>query len=496
VDDGRLAAWLSRAFVVVAIGAATVLALAHLDDRFQIDPAMGTRLVLAQDSSRGVLYPPIYQAGYFAGTRYMPIPFVVLGWAGTLIRNAVVAEKVLGIATFALLMIVTYRVLRSLGCSPVVALLLPSSLLLSQVGVHQVAAFGGDVPATALQLAAVSLIASSPSERSTRASGVLAAIALFCKSSALWAPLAIVLWLWSRDRASVKRWVVWFLASSVLLFVLFEAASGGRFVENVVGLSFGGERNWQNLVRPLLFFLMLPYNLILFALLPPAIVGSFLARRRGTWTIYHTGFWCAAAILVVVLTDSGAASNHLIDLMVLAAILTGHLRTTVFEDREDPRRGRTTVIGFCVAALALGAVNETPYLTSTIRAWRAPRQPARFALDPLDGVVRPTDRILSEDPTIPFLLGERPVVMDPFMFLTISADRPSWDRELVGRIERHEFDRVILQHRAGPSWARWYRYFDFGTPIADAIRREYTQIAVVGGFHVYAPNGAPSSATS
>jgi hypothetical protein len=32
----------------------------------------------------------------------------------------------------------------------------------------------------------------------------------------------------------------------------------------------------------------------------------------------------------------------------------------------------------------------------------------------------------------------------------------------------------------------------FGAPIADAIRREYTLVVRVGGFYVYEPKGVPA----
>jgi hypothetical protein len=90
----------------------------------------------------------------------------------------------------------------------------------------------------------------------------------------------------------------------------------------------------------------------------------------------------------------------------------------------------------------------------------------------LDDLVKSGDTILSEDPYIPVALGERPTILDPFMQLRIEATHPAWRDELVRRIERREFDEVILLQRATP-WDAWYQSLHLGSTVVRAIRRNY-----------------------
>ncbi len=54
---------------------------------------------------------------------------------------------------------------------------------------------------------------------------------------------------------------------------------------------------------------------------------------------------------------------------------------------------------------------------------------------PLEGLVTREDTLLSEDPSIPVLLDQTPVVLDTFMLLRLDRDDPDQTEELRRRIE-------------------------------------------------------------
>jgi hypothetical protein len=117
---------------------------------------------------------------------------------------------------------------------------------------------------------------------------------------------------------------------------------------------------------------------------------------------------------------------------------------------------------------------------------------------PLAGVVGPNDRILSEDPYIPVSRGQLPLVVDAFMLRRIGEDHPSWRDDLVVRIERRRFSKVVLVNALTRSNDWWWHNFDFGTPVAAALTANYRLLnlpryyATAGHLWVYVPRGRSS----
>jgi hypothetical protein len=64
--------------VALAVGAAALLlAVAHFGDRFGVDHVADTWLSLAAAVREGGFYPPLVDGGLYAGTRYVPLPFLL-----------------------------------------------------------------------------------------------------------------------------------------------------------------------------------------------------------------------------------------------------------------------------------------------------------------------------------------------------------------------------------------------------------------------------------
>ena len=117
----------------------------------------------------------------------------------------------------------------------------------------------------------------------------------------------------------------------------------------------------------------------------------------------------------------------------------------------------------------------------------------------LDEWVDPHARLLAEDPSIPVMRGQVPVVLDAFTLSTIGARHPELITPLVQRLERHEFDLVILTHpldAAPKDWfadvpTGWYTV-QLGAEVASAIGRDYVLLAGREGYYIYVPRDASS----
>jgi hypothetical protein len=110
----------------------------------------------------------------------------------------------------------------------------------------------------------------------------------------------------------------------------------------------------------------------------------------------------------------------------------------------------------------------------------------QFAREPLAGKIAPGDTVLSEDPYVPVSMGRTPVVVDPFMLLRVLARHPDLRAGLVNRIDRREFDDVVLIVPLDPAAGRW-RTLHFGPQIAAAIARNYRLSGQFGRYWLYVP---------
>ena len=78
---------------LVAILTAVALALFHLCDLSRIQHIAGVWMGLAGALNDGVLYPPLDDAGFYGGTRYMPPVFALIAALARLTGDILVAAK-------------------------------------------------------------------------------------------------------------------------------------------------------------------------------------------------------------------------------------------------------------------------------------------------------------------------------------------------------------------------------------------------------------------
>ena len=104
----------------------------------------------------------------------------------------------------------------------------------------------------------------------------------------------------------------------------------------------------------------------------------------------------------------------------------------------------------------------------------------------LAGVVSDDERVLSEDPFVPASRGQRPVVLDSFMLITLLERHPEWRRDIVERIESAEFDKIVLYYVPDEA-PQWYRRVHLGPDVVGAIEARYRPARHVDGYWIYVP---------
>jgi hypothetical protein len=338
---------------------------------------------------------------------------------------------------------------------------------------------------------AVAMVANSSSSTATLGAAAFASLAFISKLSAVWAPIAIVVWLLTRDRRRLVLFSGAYVVFSTACLLLFVGISDGRLIENVFGLSTSG-------IAGLRMFLVAPYRFVhlligdattAWAVAPLAVLAVWMAVRERQISLYLVSLICASVVVVAVLTDIGTGWNQLIDLVALTALVIGEFagRAQVPSGALPARTARvlTTTIGVILLWVTLSGsiVALVPDVLTTVTG------ESSYSKEPLAGVATSDSRILSEDPYVPMSLGQIPLVLDPFMLPRVQERRPDAVPDLIRRIEHQEFDLVVLIEPLEPVDRSWWRDLDLGVPVARAISRAYVYAGRSHGYYLYGPVG-------
>jgi hypothetical protein len=492
VGDPQLRPRLERAVTsglvasgVVAILAWIFIAIVHVDDRYHVGWAEGSRTALARSAAGGVLFPPLYDGHFYGGTRFMPGPTLLHASLARLTGEYLVSGKLIAYLSTIALLAVMFVVLRQAGCTVAAALALSAGVLVTVPGLLAATTVEGDALAVALQLTAVALIRYSQRRVATVGAAILCALALATKLTSLWALLAVAGWLLFRDPRRLRLFAPIFLVILTLEVVLFQALSSNRMLTDLREVTFAGVGGAAGFVQSPMRTLSLvadgaPLVLILF---PLALLGlDLLGREVSIWLVC---LFCSSLVLLIVMADAGALYNHLIDLVALTLIAAGDLWA-----RLEPSQGRMSIVGGAIAIVVIWALAVSFLLEVRPDLEEAGREalgskPARYDAHPLAHELVDGKTLLSEDPYVPVSLGRRPVVLDGWMLLRLGRDHPSWTSALAGRIEAHEFDEIVLVYPI--SFSGSYRDTHFGSEVANAIRSSYRFARQTEGYYLYVP---------
>jgi hypothetical protein len=192
------------------------------------------------------------------------------------------------------------------------------------------------------------------------------------------------------------------------------------------------------------------------------------------------------------MADPGSDFNHLIDLTVLTALVVGELWV-----RAAGREREVSALGLAIVlAMIFGAANEyRQSLKGDVKdsaKMLLKGDSTQYPTHPLAGFVKENDRILSEDPAVPLLLDQRPLLVDAVSVRRVGLDHPAWLASLERRLDGRYFDKVVLIHPVEDKG--WYDERNFGAGVRDAIARDYRLVAKVDRrpltYWVYAPRSS------
>jgi hypothetical protein len=492
-EVGRTRRWrvMDAALVLPAIlvlaGWLTV-ALIHIDDRYEVAHSQGVWMALAREADVSGLYPEVFDGSSYGGTRYMPLPILAHAAIADLTGEYLTSGKLLGLLATGVLVIVTFIVLRGLGCRWPWALALSVLTIGGYAGLRAGTTIGGEPLPVIFGVLALAVINRSRRQPAMIGAALLSALSVSAKLSAVWVPVAIFAWLLVTDRRRAAPFAAYVVGATVILLGAFELLSGGRMTDNLFAVWGAGIQGPMGIIKAparLLDFLV-EGEIAVWTLVPLLIYAAATRRWPTMLTPFPIAWLAAAGMLVFTLADIGTGPNQLLDLAVLTALCVGALVASV-----DLRDARNEVIVMILAAIVVWSG-----ITGFVVRIRPPLQEAMITVlngrdpyprDILDQQLSTANAILSEDPGVLVERGTTPVVLDPFMLRKLAETHPADVEQLVRRVRRQEFELVVLVVPLRDPEDPWWRDYHFGTEVIGAVNDAYEFEQRIDGFYLYRP---------
>jgi len=487
---------LAAILAAIAYGLAAMVASASSQGHDHTD---GVWTGIAQFAAGETLYPPLATEHLLGGTRYMPLPIAAHAWLGQALGDFDSAGHGLALAGLIAAFGALVALLRRLAVDWPIALGLAALPLASVPGYLVGLSIRYDAWPIAFQFLGILLVLSRhPTDRRLIVlAGACCGIAFLTKLTALWAPAAIVLWLVLQRR----RGLLAFTGAAIVVvsagLAAAEIASGGRMSDNLLSVTLSGTPassfGW---VTPFRFAHKARYTAPLAWILLPAAAATAIALRRDAhMRLLALCLLLNTATTIIIFSDIGVRANHFLGMLMLSAAVLARGAARLGE-----RPGSTPMLltGAC-CSLWFTATGLISVFHPNAERLLAPRPGSAATLarqgdgdEALSTLVPSEARVLTEDPSLAYRLGRRPEILDSFMARRIAARRPDLIEPLVARIERREYDLIILLNTIEPD-SPLYTTYHLGPTISGAIIEHYRFDRLSDGWAVYTPRNPPAT---
>ncbi len=475
-------AW-SRAFLSCAC-AAGLLGIAcivlGIRNGTHVNHVAAVWTAMAADLSQGIFYRPLYspQIGY-GGTRFFPVFFSL---QALLIKSGlapIVAGHVVSLLSGGLLLGGAFVLLRRLSVSRPLAAGVTALLLASGIVQHGFATIRGDILPLALNLWGFAAYLGARNARSRIAvPALLFTLAFAAKLTAIHGAAALCVWLLvqgrKRDAAAIAG--LFALGCSAVLAAA-EVASAGRFLTILRACAAGGATAGSVLDAPRLmggmFLWKEPWGFGLFGAACLACLGRFRSCARSLPGIYLA---VCFGTTVVIFGSPGVTWNHLADLVTASALLLG---AAVGQAPLAQRRVlEPALLLLAVLAVLPGSATLRQELAAAREGAGQERRAVAAAIAPGTG------GILSEDPLLPIVAGERPYLLDAFMVRLVAERDPQFAVHLHDGIRAGAF-RAIVFLNDPRTHKDWYETVHFGPEVMRLVDENYEPGGQVGRYFIY-----------
>jgi len=407
----------------------------------------GVWTAMAHDFSLGILYRPVFDEFGYGGTRYMPLYFILHGYLMMMNPDPIITGFVLSLAIVVFLDVGVYLLLREIGIRPLIALpltFLPHASISFQLLTLE---FRGDFLSTAFNIWGMLFALQHLRNKSwflLTLSSLSFLGALFTKFTTVQGLAAILLYYFFQGR---KKSAV-FLATvtgvlGVLALVILHVWSQGRMLSNFEACLLGGGSLIYFLKTPVWFVRVIaqdPFFLIIFGL--AALVAVKTASEN--WkTFPYVCFGITFATTFLIFSSPGTDHNHLMDLMAASLLILG------VQFLQSFNFSRLYNLSFI--AIVLGTLfTWVPGTLSIKDHMEELGKPTRESVQDIGDRLGPNAKnLMSENPLVPVMLGQRAIAMDTFSLRITALKSPEIDRDFNRKLENQFFGAVILVDYSG-----------------------------------------------
>jgi hypothetical protein len=320
-------------------------------------------------------------------------------------------------------------------------------------------------------------MAAKVERRHLLAASILFILAFSAKPTSLYGVVAVALsFLLSRQFRNAAYLLVATGIGCAGVLALVALASGGRFIAvfRACAVSAGFSLPvglWHLAVIPAT---VLPIELVFLIL---GFAGFFALIRNRTSSMPAIFFACTAASTAVVLGAIGTNINHFLDIDIACLIV---FSAWLF----DPATKERTFGMVTLLFLALFAV--CPILYGIHR----PDSGGYFDFaysrtfdQTLNFLGRQDKPILAANPLLPVLAGQRPYILDLWMFTRVTEKNRSFAASMADGIRQHKFAAIVLEDQLGSKTDPYV----FPDSMTEEIRQNYQLAATFQRAFIYLP---------
>lgn len=448
--------WLGLPAMAAMISAVGLM-LWHWRGGLPYDVTSGVWSALADDVARGTFYRPVVDGDGYGGTRYMPLFFTL---HGALMRAGVplvAAGALLTIGSALALLAAVFAVVRTSGGPRGIALaaagVVPASIAFQLLTLSTKA----DLMAAAFNLWGLVWALRAMRSRSPApllVAGALLGLAVLTKFTAVFGLVTVALGLlYARRGGRPRQTALAGVAALMIALGVIAAwvASDGRIAEAFAVAGTGGMDLAYAWRFPAWFLGAAVQDPFFFVLFLAAALAAVRRARRRTMDVPLMYFAVTTVLTMLVFVSPGTDGNHLIDLLLASVwLIAAELSAGEVPARVIRAAALALFVGIAATWLP-GVPSVTHFLGERGRPTFAHVEEIRRRLPSGAG-----ERLLSENPLLPLLLGQRPEVLDPFSVRLIAERSPVVRDEFIGRVQRSEYGAIVLTDWSGaPLAERW-----------------------------------------
>jgi hypothetical protein len=206
-------------------------------------------------------------------------------------------------------------------------------------------------------------------------------------------------------------------------------------------------------------------------------IAMFVIAMTRLWTsLPAILLLVATAGTIVIYGSPGTHINHFVDMNAAAILVIGTLGLKT-------RKLRSAVLVVTLILMGVAAISCLRQVREIRRDNERQKMTATIA-DTERSIAK--GPILAEDPLLPLIAGQRPYMLDPFMFRAIRSRKPEIADQFWRDLDTRHFKAVILHKPpSDPSFSADDN--DFGPGFIDRLEQGYALSSVHGDFYVLLP---------